>query len=396
MEPVRMGVIGLGTMGLSHVKDCAASPVIELAAVCDVDPQRVAEVISEVAGGGEPGVAAGSIAGYTDPVRLMGESGVESVLIATPHYFHTPIAVAAFEHGLHVLCEKPVGVHVNDVQVMIDAHEAAQRDNPGLVFAAMFQRRVLAHWQKIKQLLTDQSLGRLVRASWIITTWFRTQSYYDLSDWRATWRGEGGGILLNQCPHNLDIYQWFFGMPKRVRGFASIGKYHDIEVEDEVTAIFEHENGMLGHFITSTVESPGTNRLEIVGELGRVVFEDEKLIIDRNEQSMLTVSETSDEPFVIVPYASETTAAPVTGGLHRIVIEQFARAVRGEGEPVTSGAEGLDSVMLANAVLASHYAEAPVELPLDGDAYASLLEGLVAESASMKSAVVGGAKTNTG
>ena len=254
MEPVRMGVIGLGTMGLGHMKDCAASPLIELTAVCDVDPRRVADVTSEFAESGEPGVTRGRIEGYTEPVRLLEESGVESVLIATPHYLHTPIAIAAFERGLHVLCEKPVGVHVNDVQIMIDAHEAARQKNPGLIFAAMFQRRALAHWQKVKQLLSGGALGRLVRASWIITTWFRTQSYYDLSDWRATWHGEGGGVLLNQCPHNLDIYQWFFGMPKRVRGFACIGKYHAIEVEDEVTAVFEHEDGMVGHFITSTVD----------------------------------------------------------------------------------------------------------------------------------------------
>jgi predicted dehydrogenase len=345
--------------------------LVELVAVSDVNSQRVAEVSTKE-----------RIQGYDDPVRLMEDSGAESILITTPHYFHTPLAIAAFERGLHVLCEKPVGVHVNDVQMMIDAHEAALQDYPGLIFAAMFQRRVLGHWRKIKHLITEGSLGRLVRASWIITTWFRTQSYYNQSDWRATWRGEGGGILLNQCPHNLDIYQWFFGMPERVRGFASMGKYHNIEVEDEVTAIFEHSDGMVGHFITSTIESPGTNRFEIVGELGRVVFEDEKLIIDYNEKSMLTVSETSDEPFIIVPYSSETTAAPVTNSQHLEVIERFAQAVCGDGEPIAYGAEGMGSVMLANAVLASHFAGTPVDLPLDGDAYASLLEDLIANPRS--------------
>jgi predicted dehydrogenase len=388
MRPVRIGIIGLGTMGLGHVKDCIQSQTTELVAVCDVDHRRVAKVTES----GAEERDRSAITGYTDPDKMMAEAGIEAVLIATPHYFHTPAAIAAFERGLHVLCEKPVGVHVNDIQIMLDAYETARQDHPDLVFAAMFQQRTLGHWQKIKQLLEDKTLGRLVRTSWIITTWFRTQRYYDMSEWRATWKGEGGGVLLNQCPHNLDLYQWFFGMPKSVHGIAAIGKYHNIEVEDEVTAVFEHENGMIGHFITSTAESPGTNRLEIVGEMGKLVYENDTLRIDRNEESMLAFANTSDEAFTTVPHEAQEIAMGTGGGNHRTITERFAKAVRGEGEVVANGAEGLGSVMLANAVLMSHFAGRKVALPLDGDAYRRLLDDLISRSTFVKPKAAGEAK----
>jgi predicted dehydrogenase len=379
MKAMRVGIVGLGIMGRAHARTCALSPATDLVAVCDTDRDRLSAVGRELAatvGNRE----ANRVEGYTDPASLMEDSGAEAVIIATPHYFHTPVAVDAFERGLHVLCEKPIAVHVNDARRMLDAHEAACRISPNLVFGTMFQLRTFAHWRSIKQLVSDGSLGQLVRATWIITDWFRTQRYYDLSEWRATWRGEGGGVLLNQCPHNLDLYQWLFGMPTQVRGLVSIGKYHAIEVEDEVTAVFEHENGMTGHFIASTAESPGTNRLEIVGDLGRVVYEDRRLTVDRNEQSMLDVSRTSDLPFDRVPYTSLTHETGSNEGGHREVIERFAKAVRGEAEVFATGADGLGSVMIANAVILSHFTHAPVSLPLDGEAYFNLLQELIARS----------------
>ena len=188
--------------------------------------------------------------------------------------------------GIHVLVEKPIAVHAKDARKMISAYETAKLQYPNLIFAAVFMQRTYGFWRVIKSMIDEGQLGRLVRTTWIITDWFRTQSYYDNGGWRATWKGEGGGVLLNQCPHNLDLYAWFLGMPKRVTGFASLGKHHRIEVEDEVTAFFEHENGMVGHFVTTTGESPGTNRLEIVGEQGKLIYEDQKLTFYRNQHSM--------------------------------------------------------------------------------------------------------------
>lgn len=378
MKPVRFGIIGLGNMGSAHARDCAESDTLELAALCDIDEAKLDEIGSNY-----------DAPRFTDAEKMMDEADLDAVLVATPHYDHTPLSIAALGRGIHVLCEKPVGVHVKDVQKMIDAYEEARKTHPGLKFGAMFQMRTQNVWQKIKQLIDDGTLGRLVRATWIITSWFRTQYYYDTGSWRATWSGEGGGVLLNQCPHNLDLYQWFFGLPSRIQGMAAIGKYHHIEVEDEVTAVFQHENGMTGHFITTTAESPGTNRLEIVGENGRLVYSDGTLAFDRNEQSMLEFLNTATEGFAKVKNTPETIDVPADEGRPHIkVTEAFARAVREDTPLVAEAPEGLGSVTLANGILMSHFAGANVELPLDGDAYEKLLQDLIANSTFTKNETV--------
>lgn len=370
MKPVRTGIVGVGGMGSGHLRDCTESELIELVGLCDIDPNRRARLMEEH-----------SLPVYEQAIELMEQEKPEALIVATPHYDHTPISIAALERGIHVLCEKPVGVHVKDVERMITAYEESRRKHPQLRFAAMFQQRTLAAWKKMKSMIETGEMGRLVRATWIVTTWFRTQHYYDGGSWRATWSGEGGGVLLNQCPHNLDLYQWFFGMPASISATAAIGKYHHIEVEDEVTAVFRHDNGMIGHFITTTAESPGTNRLEIVGEQGRLIYNDGTLTFDQNEQSMLQFSQTSDQGFAKVPYTTKAIELPEDqGGLHRTVTETFARSIR-EGTPLIAEApEGLGSVALANGILMSHFTGKTVEMPLNGQEYQTLLQDLIKRS----------------
>ena len=278
----------------SNVRDLGLINNTELAAVCDIDKSRADQAAAQC-----------NVPAYYDYHDLLDKAELDGVMISTPHYFHTPISIEALKRGIHVLTEKPLAVHVKDGQKMIAAYDQARQQFPGLVFAIMFQNRTQGYWRKGKEMIDQGVLGRLVRATWIITDWFRTQTYYNNGGWRATWKGEGGGVLLNQCPHNLDIYQWYFGVPARVAGFASIGKYHKIEVEDEVTGYFEHENGMVGHFITTTAESPGSNRLEVVGENGRLVFEDGRLAFDRNRSSMLEYISTSPSAFERMEYQME-------------------------------------------------------------------------------------------
>ncbi len=368
-------------MGSSHARDCSESELVELAALCDVNPDKLEEVASQY-----------DAKRYTDADDMMAKADLEAVIIATPHYDHTPLSISALERGIHVMCEKPVGVHVKDVRRMIDAYEKAKRSYPDLRFGAMFQQRTMHSWRKVKEMIDGGILGRMVRATWIVTSWFRTQYYYDTGSWRATWAGEGGGVLLNQCPHNLDLYQWLLGMPERVHGFASIGKYHDIEVEDEVTGVFHHANGMVGHLITTTAESPGTNRLELVGENGRLIIDGNSITFDRNEQSMIDYSNTAEQGFGRVPYTTESIEVPGDeGGLHRTVNETFMRAVR-EGSPLVAEApEGMGSVALANAILMSHFTGKTVDLPLNGDAYESLLQDLISRS-SVRKDDAGGAR----
>ncbi len=375
-KTVKIAVIGIGIMGKAHLKDIAALEHIELVAVCDSDPACADQYAAET-----------NATPYSDYRDLLDHPDLDAVLVATPHYDHTPISIDALGKGIHVLVEKPIAVHVKDAHRMIAAYEEAKRTYPTLVFAADFMQRTYGYWRKIKAMIDGGDLGRLVRTTWLITDWFRTQSYYDNGGWRATWKGEGGGVLLNQCLHNLDLYQWFVGMPKRVLGIATLGKYHHIEVEDEVTALFEHENGMIGHLITSTAESPGTNRLEIVGENGRLVYENGKLAFSRNQRSMLQQIEDAPGAFdkvafeqVDVPYDHHGQPG------HRFIIENFADAVLHGASLIAPAEEGLKSVMLANAILASSFEGKAVELPLDADAYEKKLVALIESSTFKKAA----------
>ncbi len=369
-QRVKIAVVGVGIMGKAHVKDIATLANTELAAVCDVD-QTVADACATEM----------QVPVYYDFNDLLEHEQVDAILISTPHYDHTPISIAALKKGIHVLVEKPIAVQVKDAQKMISAYEEAKQTKPNLVFAAMFMQRTYGHWRKIKALIDSGDLGRLVRTTWLITDWFRTQSYYNHGGWRATWKGEGGGVLLNQSPHNIDLYQWFVGMPKRVNGFVTLGKYHQIEVEDEVTAYFEHKNGMVGHFITSTAESPGTNRLEIVGEQGKLVYESGKLTFYRNQRSMFEQIEQAAGGFDKVEVVEEDVPfEPTVGPGHRTVIENFANAILKGDKLIAPAAEGISSVMLANTILMSSFERKAVDLPLDEDIYAQKLLSLIEES----------------
>jgi predicted dehydrogenase len=375
-ETVKIAVIGIGVMGRSHLKDITELENTELVAVCDIDRATADQFAAEY-----------NVPAYYDYHDLLKHTPLDALLVSTPHYDHTPISIDAMGQGIHVLVEKPIAVHVKDARKMIAAYETAKKVHPNLVFAAMFMQRTYGYWRTIKDMIDGGQLGKLVRTTWLITDWFRTQSYYDNGGWRATWKGEGGGVLLNQCPHNIDLYQWFVGMPKRVTGFASLGKYHHIEVEDEVTAYFEHDNGMVGHFITSTGESPGTNRLEIVGELGKLVYEAQKLTFYRNQHSML--DQIADAPgafdrveYEVVEVSFEHHGQPG----HRFVIENFANAIMKGETLIAPAGEGLNSVMLANATLMSSFEGRGIDLPLDAEAYERKLLSLIESSTFIKAA----------
>jgi predicted dehydrogenase len=373
-DNVNLAVIGVGNMGALHARECSNLMNARLLGVCDIDEERANRLADELC-----------VKPYHDYRDLLGEPGLDAVVIATPHYDHTPISIIALERGIHVLTEKPVAVHRKDAHKMNTAYDKARENHPKLVFACMFQQRTYGHWIKIKKMIDEGELGRLVRATWIITDWFRSQAYYDHGGWRATWRGEGGGALLNQCPHNLDLYQWFFGMPARVTGFASLGKYHNIEVEDEVTGYLEHEGGMVGHFITSTGESPGTNRLEITGELGKLVFEDGIISFSRNSASMLEFIRSTPKPFDKV----ETTTIEVpfeqhSEWAHRVVLENFVDAIQRGASLIAPAVEGIHSLSLGNAIMLSSWLDQTVTMPFDEDAYERLLEERISRSRFQK------------
>jgi predicted dehydrogenase len=376
-EKVKIGVVGLGNMGSFHIKEIPTLETATLAAICDIDREKADRFGAQL-----------QVPKYYDYKTMLEKADLDAVLCATPHYDHVPISIDSFARGLHVLVEKPITVHVKDGRKMVAAYEAAKKKNPKLVFSIMFQQRTNPYWRKVKEMIDTGQLGKLVRATWLITDWFRSQTYYDTGGWRATWKGEGGGVLLNQCPHNLDLYQWFFGVPKRVMGFAQIGKYHTIEVEDEVTAYFEYANGMVGHFITTTAESPGTNRLEIVGENGKLVYENGRLTFDRNKMSMIEWLQKSKTSFDRVEHAVEDVPFGNEPSGHKVVIDNFAKAILYGEKQIAAGPEGINGLSIGNAIMLSSFLGKPVEIPFDEDLYEAKLMELIAASKFQKGEIV--------
>ncbi len=366
MKKVRIGIVGLGNMGHVHAQSILAGKIdrLELGAVADINPAKLARVPQ--------------VKGFKTAAEMMASGLIDAILVATPHYDHTTIGIAALKAGLHVMVEKPISVHRADCERLIAAYKGREKKQ---VFAAMFNQRTDLYYIKIRELIRSGELGEIRRVNWIITNWFRTHAYYASGGWRATWRGEGGGVLLNQCPHNLDLFQWMFGMPVTLSADCAFGKYHDIEVEDDVTATMKFANGATGVFITSTGEAPGTNRLEITAERGKVVYENDRITYVRNEREMGEFSRATPESFARPATWDVSIPAAGHGGQHNEILQNFTDAILDGAKLVAPAPEGIHSVELANAMLLSAWTQKPVALPIDGKKYERLLKARIAESA---------------
>ncbi len=375
MRKVKIGIIGIGGMGQAHIKSIADLKNCCLAAVCDTDTKKIKDFSTE-----------SDVQAFVDSDDFFKQADVEAVIIATPHYFHNTLAEEAFEYGKHVLTEKPIAVHKTDAESMI----AAAARHPELKFAAMFNQRTIPAHRKIKQLIDSRELGEIQRINWIITDWFRSEIYYASGDWRATWEGEGGGVLLNQCPHQLDLLQWFFGVPSRIRATAAFGKYHKIEVEDDVTAFLEYSNGATGVFVASTGEAPGTNRLEISAERGRLVYENGKIEFKRNEVAVSKFSAATDQRFGTPDlWNVQIDVSSSNPNQHRDIIEDFADAIIEDRQVMAPAPEGVNSLEIGNAMLLSAIKNKTIELPMDSNEFAVELQKLVDNSIFTKEAPAG-------
>lgn len=373
---VQLGVIGAGNMGTVHINSIISGEVKNciLAAVCETNRDRISDLQKTL----PP-----SVIFYDDYHKMMSSGGVDAVLITTPHYTHPPLAIEAFSHGLHVLTEKPAGVYTRQVREM---NEAAQRS--GRVFSIMYNQRYNPLYTSVKRLLDKGELGRILRVNWIITDWYRTQEYYNSGGWRGTWEGEGGGVLLNQNPHQMDLLQWFCGVPKRVRAFCGFGKYHDIEVEDDVTAYFEYGNGASGVFISTTGEYPGTNRLEITGDNGRILVEDGGAFFHKLKTSLSVHTKTAADPFSGPD--CQAWQLPVTGEntQHVGILNNFVNAVLYGEELLTPGIEGILGLSISNAIYMSSFIDGWVDMPLDEELFHRLLKEKIDRSNFHKPKVV--------
>jgi predicted dehydrogenase len=373
MTSVRIGIIGMGNIGKHHATYLLEGNVsgAELTAVGSTSPDKLGDYATK------------GVKVFGDALELLHSKTVDAVIIATPHYQHTTLGIAALAAGLHVMVEKPISAHKADAERLISAHQK----NPKLIFGGMFQLRVEPRYEKIRALIHSGDLGEIVRVNWVNTDWFRGDAYYASSAWRATWKGEGGGVLLNQCLHNLDVLQWLLGMPTRVRGFCQLGRFHQIEVEDNVTAYLEWPNQATGVFVSSTGEAPGVNRLEIVGTRGTLILEHGKLQFTRNATDMLEFSRTSKSGFVKPESQTEEIPFPNAAAPHAALMQNFVNAIC-QGEPlIAPGADGIHSVELANAIVYSSLLGQTVDLPMNGAAWETKLNELIAESKLEKKVV---------
>lgn len=366
MSNVRIGIIGMGNIGKHHATYLLEGKVArcQLTAVCSTSPEKLADY------------AAKGVKVFGNALELIRSGTVDAVIIATPHYQHTSLGIAAFEAGLHVMVEKPISAHKADAERLVAAHQKHSK----LVFGGMFQLRVEPRYEKIRALIRNGDLGTITRVNWVNTDWFRGEAYYASSAWRATWKGEGGGVLLNQCLHNLDVLQWLLGMPVRVRGFCQLGRFHQIEVEDNVTAYLEWPNQATGVFVSSTGEAPGANRFEIVGTRGTLVLENGKLTFTRNATDMLEFSRTAKTGFSKPDATTEEIPFSNATAPHAALMQNFVNAIL-DGEPlIAPGADGIHSVELANVMVYSSLQNETVELPMNGAAWEQKLNELIANS----------------
>lgn len=360
---LRVGIIGVGTIGIAHATAIYNGEIngMELCALCDIDEERAKRLKEQFCG----------IPLFSSSEELIKSGDVDAVIISTPHYFHMPIAQMALENGINVLCEKPIGVYTFGMDKLMQAHKQS-----GKVFSVMLNQRTNKLFREAKRILDSGEIGKIKRSVWIITNWYRTQSYYNSSSWRATWQGEGGGVLMNQAPHNLDLWQWLCGMPKSIYAICNNGKYHNIEVEDEATVYAEYESGASGVFITTTGDFSGTNRLEITGTKGTIVLEKGTLALkkfssDENDFCFGKCDKIEVEQSII--YDEEYNG-------HKSILQNFANAILKGEELIAPAEDAINELLICNASYLSSWTGERVEIPFDESKYLEILQKKVENS----------------
>ena len=366
---IKLGFIGFGNMGTNHARNILEghNPEFEIVAATECRPERVQWCRENLNA---------PITYYSDHIAMLDSGTIEACLIATPHYDHPKFTIECMKRGIHVMLEKPAGVYTRQVREMNEV--AAQ--HPEVVFGMMFNQRTNCVYRKMRELIQSGKYGQIRRTNWLITNWYRPQAYFDSGAWRATWRGEGGGVLLNQCPHQLDLWQWICGMPTSVSTHMHFGKWHDIEVEDDVTAYVEYANGATGVFITSTGDACGSNRFEVQMDKAKLVVENDVLRVWEFEMTEQEFSRTNTSAFGRLQAHEIEVDTDGENPQHVGIMRAWANAIL-HGEPlVAEGVEGINGLMLSNAMHLSAFLGKTVEIPIDEDLYYAELMKRVATS----------------
>lgn len=371
MKTVKYGIIGLGNMGSGHIASFFKEgnvPNAEVVAIADRKPDKVQRICDKY--------PQATFDCYSEGADLIDKADVDGVIVAVPHYQHPELCIRALKRGLNVICEKPAGVYTKQVKEMM----AVAAESKSL-FTMMFNQRTNCVYRKMREMIAGGEIGTVKRVNWIITNWYRSQSYYDSGDWRATWAGEGGGVLFNQCPHQLDLLQWVTGMmPAKIHSFCHFGKWHKIEVEDDVTAYLEFPNGATGVFVTSTADAPGTNRFEVLGTGGKLVVENDKLTYWKNEVDERVFNEEYKGGFGEPKYTVSEVETDGKNPQHSGILRNFTNAILGTEPLFVDGKEGINGVEIMDAMLLSTWLGKAVDLPIDDDLYLKLLNEHIAAS----------------
>ena len=350
MSKLKMGIVGFGNMGTTHARNLNKGLVkdMQLGAICDIDPTRL-----EAAKKDYPDIPL-----FSNAEELYKNGGCDAVIVAIPHYDHPKYVETAFSYGLNVITEKPAGVYTKQV---LEMNAAAEKS--GKLFGIMYNQRTTDTYKKIKKMVEDGTLGHIKRIQWTITDWYRPQAYHDSASWRSSWAKEGGGTLINQNPHQLDLWQWMFGMPDRISSHVSYGKYYDIEVEDDVTAYLEYDNGTTGVYITSTGEAPGTNRLEIAADMGKIVVENDKMIFYRNTVSEREFNKINTEPFGLPEcWKCEIPVKAASKAPHALIMQDFAEGILTGKKLLAPGYDGIKGLTISNAIHLSSWTGETVDV----------------------------------
>ena len=361
-KPVRIGVIGLGNIAKQHI-DNIVKGAVQHCELTAISSRNGSELATEL-----------SVHHFSDYRALCDSGLVDAVIIATPTMAHFAMAKYALESKLHVMLEKPMGLSSFEGEALL------QYADDNTVFALMLNQRTDPTFSKMKEIVDSGVLGPIQRTHWTMTNWFRPEIYFQVSDWRATWKGEGGGMLVNQCIHNLDVFQWICGMPAHIQAFCEFGKYHQIEVEDEVTAYFRYTNGATGLFAGSTGEAPGVNRFDIIGDKGSIHFESGQVTLKRNTQSTAEFNQQTDNMFGMPECHSEAIVITDKVNQHAVIMNNFVDAINNGAALIAPAQDGLASLDMANAMLLSTWQQQGISLPLDRKEYQQALDGKIASS----------------
>lgn len=376
---VRFGIIGFGAQGSMYAKFITDGmvPSMDLVAVADIDEEKLTKVSDLY-----PDVKL-----FNDYKAIIESGEVDAIITTVPHYLHPEIATFALSKGIHVLNEKPAGVYTKHVKELNEYAKSVDA-----TYAIMFNQRNNPLYQKLKTILDNKEIGDIRRVNWIITTWWRPQAYYDQSEWRATWGGEGGGVLVNQAPHQLDLIQWLTGVPANVTSRVQYGYQRDIPVEDQVHALFEYDNGATGVFVTSTNEIVGSDRLEIIGDAGKIIVDDSATAtVYRLNEPESEINRTMEADGVVKLFTGQLPIEDlyekevieeenVWGQQHSGVLENFAQHILNGTPLIADGQEGINGVRLANAIHLSSWTGEKVALSdFDDDKYLALLNERISD-----------------